>query len=94
MRFWRRRDDETEPTEAAEPESLESDWEPDASDFDEPAGGVAAPAPAEPEPTDPAPAEPEPTDPTPTAVGCRPRRRTPADTRRVHVETARPARRR
>ena len=51
MRFLRRRADETEPTEAAEPESGEPGWEPDASDFDDPADGAAAPAPAEAEPT-------------------------------------------
>ncbi|MGZ8513426.1 MAG: signal recognition particle-docking protein FtsY [Candidatus Limnocylindrales bacterium] len=52
MRFWRRREDETDPTGAAEPESGEPGWKPHASDFDDPAGGVAAPAPAEPEPMD------------------------------------------
>ena len=54
MPFWRRRNDEPaapELPEPVEPESVPSDWEPDPSDFDDPAD---APAPAAPSPAVPA----------------------------------------
>jgi len=49
MRFWRRREDETEPTETVgaatvEPEADAAGWEPGPADFDDPAPG-ATPSP-------------------------------------------------